>query len=116
MIPEKYLKPQDMVTLYDAGPDEPDLPDAVTLDPSDPDHDEKHAKYKADVERYRAAAKDHDEWHRLHGEGPAELNMHVSDAKHALTVEPARYSLDPPGAEDEDEEDDEEEVKDETGV
>ena len=39
----------------------------------------------------------HDEWHKTHGAGPVAVVMDAQSARHALSVDPARYALDPLG-------------------
>ena len=39
----------------------------------------------------------HDDWHKTHGAGPVAAVMDAQSARHALSVDPARYALDPLG-------------------
>ena len=75
-IPPHLHLPQDKVDVLDLGPSDPGEPPAV-----ESEH-EAWAKLKTEWEAFRAT-----------GCMPTVTRMHISDAKHAMSVEPDRYKL-----------------------
>lgn len=71
------MDPQGNVVVWDHGPPEP----PADLDRASPE--------------YQALVADANAWHKRHGDGPAPITMHASDAGHAITVDPDRYALEP---------------------
>lgn len=70
-IPPEHILPQDMVDIVDHGPPDPG---------PQPEGDDLAWKIRAaEYENYK--------------HGPLTLRMHISDAKHAMDVEPERYKL-----------------------
>lgn len=72
---------QGNVVLWDHGPLEPKAVPGETEE--------------AKRVRYDAATADAKLWHEKHGDGPAPIAMHSSDASHAMMIEPDRYALEP---------------------
>lgn len=102
----KYVKPNDHVDLWDLGPVRPTAPDAPK------EVDEKGIKgadlalakihyedamdaYKIELRAYGDRKKEHAAWHANNG-GPVKVDFWSTDAVHALTTEPERYSLELP--------------------
>jgi len=65
------------VVLWDHGPTDP----PETIEPDSDEHKRLEAEAKA--------------WHVKNGDGPVPLTLDLASARHALEVEPVRYSLDP---------------------
>lgn len=75
-IPPELILPQDMVDVTDLGPP----------DPGEPPVDD------AENLNWQAKKAEHDAF-MAGGSEPVLMRMHVSDAKHAMDVEPERYVL-----------------------
>jgi hypothetical protein len=75
-IPPELILPQDMIDVTDLGPPSPGEP---------PNGD-------ADNLNWRARKKERDDFAAA-GSLPAVIRMHISDAKHAMDVDPKRYVL-----------------------
>jgi hypothetical protein len=90
-VPHTTVLPSDIdaqgnVTVWDHGPLAPVGADGNALPAEDP--------------RAVAAAAEASAWHDRYGAGPVPVVMHNADASHAISVEPARWSIEPLGFDD----------------
>lgn len=96
-IPADKILPQDMVEIWDLGPEEPEspeLPQTGFHDAASIEHQQAHERRNKLIREYQARKADWDSWQD--DPKPRPLRMHVTDARHAMDTEPERYVLELP--------------------
>lgn len=96
MIPSGRVDQTDHVTIWDCGPEAPQVPEKLDLDHTDVDFDHRKAEYDAAMAKYRADLRAFNDWQERTGGDPQPVRMHASDANHALDRDPRQWSLDKP--------------------